>query len=142
MTKPRNPTIVIFAPGDCGPGRVSFSNFPIRSVLAIAMLILLNACVTPQPTISIVDSGPVTEEMLLEQNPMVAGEKIPDLSAVDPLELTPEMISFIDQYVNRGHSDTARLSRLLYAIMGEGTFDLLYEDITRTASETFDEEQG
>ena len=52
------------------------------------------------------------------------------------------MIAYLDQYVNRNHGHTARLRRLLYAIMGEGTFDLVYDDITRTAIKTFENQQG
>ena len=109
----------------------------------VALATLLSACTTtPGKPVATANSGPATVGMLLDENPMVRGEDLPDLSIVDPLELTPEMIEFIDQYVNRNHGHTARLRRLLYAIMGEGTFDLVYEDVTRTAIETFNDQQG
>jgi tetratricopeptide (TPR) repeat protein len=52
------------------------------------------------------------------------------------------MIAFLDRWVNPRQSDYARLRRLLYAVMGDGTFDLIYDDITRTAQETFHDQRG
>lgn len=112
-----------------------------RLLLPLMALLALSSCVTPAPT-PVRDNGPVTVEMLLDHNPMMNGMQVPDLSQVDPLAMTPEMVAFVDRYVNRSHGHTARLRRLLYAIMGEGTFDLVYDDTTRTAIETFQEQHG
>jgi len=112
-----------------------------RILLILVANLMVTSCVTTPPT-PIKDDGPVTVTMLLDHNPMVSGKQVPDLSGVDPLAMTPEMIEFVDQYVNRSHGHTARLRRLLYAIMGEGTFDLVYDDTTRTAIETFEEQRG
>jgi tetratricopeptide (TPR) repeat protein len=113
----------------------------ILHMLTLVAALLASSCVTT-PGTPVRDDGPVTTEMLLDRNPMVSGMDIPDLSQVDPLALTPEMVAFVDSYVNRSHGQTARLRRLLYAIMGEGTFDLVYDDVTRTASQTFQDQQG
>jgi tetratricopeptide (TPR) repeat protein len=113
----------------------------VRLLLPLLIILMVSSCVTPAPT-PVKDNGPVTVTMLLDHNPMVSGKKVPDLSRVDPLAMTPEMIEFVDRYVNRSHGHTARLRRLLYAIMGEGTFDLVYDDVTRTAIETFEEQHG
>jgi len=116
-----------------------------RRVIQLLLLLLaplvISSCVTTPPT-PYKDDSPVTVDLLLDHNPMVSGVQVPDLSGVDPLAMTPEMIEFVDRYVNRSHGHTARLRRLLYAIMGEGTFDLVYDDITRTAIGTFEHQQG
>jgi tetratricopeptide (TPR) repeat protein len=102
----------------------------------------MSSCTVPTSTKPVTDNGLVSIDMLLNDNPMVRGVDLPDLSQVDMLEMTPEMVAFLDQYVNRSHGHNARLRRLLYAIMGEGTFDLIYDDVTRTAMETFQDQQG
>lgn len=112
-----------------------------RILLPLLAMLTVTSCVTTPPT-PVRDDSPVTVAMLLDHNPMVSGVQVPDLSGVDPLAMTPEMIEFVDRYVNRNHGHTARLRRLLYAIMGEGTFDLVYDDITRTAIGTFEHQQG
>ena len=80
--------------------------------------------------------------MLLDASPLAAGVELEDLSQVDILELSPEMIAFMDRWVNPRQSEYARLRRLLYAVMGDGTFDLIYDDVTRTAQDTFRDQRG
>jgi Flp pilus assembly protein TadD len=60
----------------------------------------------------------------------------------DVLGLTPDMQAFLDAYVNPHDNQYARLQRLTYAIMGEGKFELIYDDRTRTAQETFRDQRG
>ncbi|RPH98659.1 MAG: transglutaminase domain-containing protein, partial [Lysobacterales bacterium] len=52
------------------------------------------------------------------------------------------MSAFLDGYTSPEQKEGFRLKRLLYAIMGEGTFELVYDDITRTAAETFRDQRG
>jgi Flp pilus assembly protein TadD len=52
------------------------------------------------------------------------------------------MIDFLDRWVDPQQGDYSKLRRLLYALMGDGTFDLVYEDRTRTALETFRDQRG
>lgn len=114
---------------------------PAIFAAALALLIL-GGCTVPDKRPVVHESETVTIETLLDRNPMVRGQSLPDLSQVEPLALSPEMIAYIDRFVNRSQSKTARLRRLLYAIMGEDTFDLVYEETTRTAIETFQQREG
>ena len=65
-----------------------------------------------------------------------------DLTTVDILEMTPEMIEFVDSYMEGSTNRYRRMQRLVYAIIGDGNFDLVYDDTTRTASETFQAARG
>jgi len=80
--------------------------------------------------------------MLLEASPLLDGVDPVDLSQIDVLELSPEMIEFMDRWIDPNEGDYARLRRLLYAVMGDGTFEVIYDDKTRTAKETFLDQRG
>ncbi len=58
------------------------------------------------------------------------------------LLLSPAMSAFIDQAVDRDTHEYRRLHQLIYALIGEGTFGLTYDDQTQTAVETFEERRG
>ena len=55
----------------------------------------------------------------------------------DVLSLSPEMSAFVDQYVDRDANDYRKLHQLIYALIEEGTFGLVYDDQTQTAAKTF-----
>jgi Flp pilus assembly protein TadD len=62
------------------------------------------------------------------------------VSVVEPQEvlaLSPEMKVFLDAHVDRNGTDTLKLHQLAAAIIDTATFGVEYDDITRTASETF-----
>ena len=80
--------------------------------------------------------------MLLEDSPLVTDAELPDLSQINALELSPEMTAFLDKWVGSPHAEHSRLQGLLYAVMGDGTFELIYDDTTRTAQQTFDDQRG
>ena len=80
--------------------------------------------------------------MLLDGSPLVTDIELVDLSQIDVLELTPQMISFLDRWVDKNQRDYSRLRNLLYAVMGDGTFELIYDETTRTAQETFSDQRG
>jgi hypothetical protein len=80
--------------------------------------------------------------MLLDDSPLAAGTGTLSVGNVDVLELTPEMIRFLDDHVRTRGSEDGRLRMLLFAVMGEGTFNLIYEESTRTAAETFRDRRG
>jgi tetratricopeptide (TPR) repeat protein len=82
----------------------------------------------------------VTADSLLHASPL---DKLDiDLSGFDMLELSPEMIKFLDREVRGYSSESERLRRLAWAIMRSGEFSLVYEDTTGTASETFATRRG
>ncbi len=58
------------------------------------------------------------------------------------LAVSPEMRRFLDAHVNRKDSDNLKLDQLVSAIMDKRTFGVVYDDRTRTASETFRAKRG
>lgn len=110
-------------------------------LLALLAAALLGACAVPAGRSSL-GSGEMTPAMLLEASPLASGTALPEVGREDILSMTPEMVAFLAGYVNPEHNEYFRLKRLLYAVMGEGTFDLVYDDRTRTAPETFYEQRG
>jgi tetratricopeptide (TPR) repeat protein len=58
------------------------------------------------------------------------------------LALSPEMRSFVDAHVDRKGSDNLKLTQLASTIVDADAFGLVYDDRTRTASETFRTRHG
>jgi hypothetical protein len=52
------------------------------------------------------------------------------------------MITFVAAYIEDHHGSYATLQRLLFGVMGEGKFELVYDETTRTARETFEDQRG
>jgi len=65
-----------------------------------------------------------------------------DLPELDILELSPEMKMFLDDHVRGRRNENEKLRLLIFAVMGEGTFRLIYDETTRTAAETFRDQRG
>lgn len=110
-----------------------------RMMLRTIVLLLLLAtasCTTVTPPSGRAAAG-VTPEMLLLGAPIQSGLDDSIVSEVNLLELTPEMVSFIERRVDPNAGDYGKLRQLLHAIIKEGEFRLLYDDHTRTAAETF-----
>jgi Flp pilus assembly protein TadD len=80
--------------------------------------------------------------MVLDSSPLAAGTENTDLSQLNILEMTPEMIEFVESYVDGATNRYARMKRLVYAIIGDGNFELVYDDKTRTAPQTFRDARG
>jgi Flp pilus assembly protein TadD len=114
----------------------------MQIALAVIAVAVISSCVTSSGSLPVPDSNQITTRMLLDANPLAAGVELEDLSQVDILELSPEMIAFIDRWVDSHGGEYFRLWRLLYAVMGDGTFDVIYDGTTRTAQETFREQRG
>ena len=106
--------------------------------LAAAAALLAACASAPTPR----EVAQVTPDDLLEASPLVAGSRLPDVSGTDILALSPRMADFVDARVEPRGSPRVRLQQLLHAVMEEGTFELVYEEATRTAAETFDEQGG
>lgn len=75
--------------------------------------------------------------MILDSSPLGEGASTHDFSGVDMLALSPEMVEFLEENVKYTYNDTERIRRLLSAMMRSGQFELIYDDSTRTAQETF-----
>jgi len=114
----------------------------MQRALVILTLAVISSCSTSGGRLPALDSNHVSTEMLLDASPLATGVELEDLSQVDLLELSPGMIAFLDRWVDPHQSDYAKQRRLLYALMGDGTFELIYDDITRTAQETFRDQRG
>jgi Flp pilus assembly protein TadD len=113
-----------------------------RRVLAVLATAVISSCATYDRTPELLVSQQVSTEMLLDTSPLAAGTERVDLSQIDVLELSPLMIEFLDRWIDRYQGDNPKLRRLLYAVMGDGTFNLIYDDTTRTAQETFFDQRG
>jgi len=111
-------------------------------LLSIITLVMLSACVISRDARSILESNQVSVDMLLDSSPLGKDVGEEDFSQVDILEMTPEMKAFLDSYVDDTFNRYARMKRLLYAVMGEGKFELVYDDKTHTAPETFQHQGG
>jgi tetratricopeptide (TPR) repeat protein len=82
-------------------------------------------------------------EVLMSGEILDAASDPPELVGTqDVLALSDEMRQFIRANVNPGATDVFKLQQLIDAIMGKTTFDLEYDENTRTASETFHRQLG
>ncbi|MDP6674711.1 MAG: tetratricopeptide repeat protein, partial [Gammaproteobacteria bacterium] len=64
------------------------------------------------------------------------------INDADILGLSPQMSVFIDQNIDRDTNDYQRIRQLIFALMGDGSFRLQYNNQTQTATETFNERHG
>ena len=115
----------------------------IKHCLAIIWAItVLSSCVVSPDRTSTLGTIEVSSSMVLSDSPLAKGAENTDLSQLNMLEMTPEMIEFVDSYVEGATNRYARMQRLVYAIIGDGNFELVYDDKTRTAPETFRDARG
>jgi len=127
----------------CGANRSVSMIAGIRKGIVVAMIgLTLGACATPVDTTSRLGSVTVTPEMLLEASPLESGPEPANLAEIDILEVTPAMRTFLDDHVRGRRDQSERLRLLTFAVMGEGTFRLVYDETTRTAAETFADQRG
>ncbi len=106
-------------------------------VLVATTLVVGCATVPPTPA-----AQAITPDMLLEARPLVGEGVATSLPDTDVLALDPQMLVFLDRFVDARESDYTKLRQLLYAIMDEGSFGLEYDNHTRTAAETFHQQRG
>lgn len=66
----------------------------------------------------------------------------PVANVEDVLAVSPEMRAFLDAHVDRKATDSLKLRQLIGAIIDSATFGLVYDNITRTAAETFHARHG
>jgi hypothetical protein len=111
------------------------------ALICLATFVSVSCATTTFNTNEPVGSG-LTAEMLLDESPLQVSGESPDLSGIDLLYLTPGMDLFLERTIDEDDNPYARLRRLMYAVVGEGQFDLVYDDSTRTAEETFRDQRG
>jgi len=108
-----------------------------QTLLVIGVITVLSACAMTPANTSSLGKITVSSAMVIETSPLATGAEHLDLSNLDMLQMTPEMITFVDSYMDGAQNRYARMKRLVYAIIGDGNFELIYDDKTRTAQETF-----
>lgn len=115
----------------------------LQWILITVWMATLCACAAPaSKAVQQLGAETITAAMLLEASPLAGDLHPEELSEIDILEITPEMRTFLDDHV-RGSNSPGERSRLLgFAVMGEGTFRLIYDESTRTAAETFRDRRG
>ena len=113
-----------------------------QSLLALCAITVLSSCATVPENASTLENNDVTASMVINSSLLLGGQEPEDLSQIDILELTPGMITFLNNHVGDEYNRYTRLRLLLFAVIGEGQFDLVYDDSTRTAMETFRDQRG
>ena len=113
-----------------------------QTLLILLTITVLSSCAMMPENTSSLENNDVTANAVLEASPLAIGVEHLDLSQLDMLEMTPEMIAFVDSYVGDVRNRYARMKRLVYAVMGDDNFKLIYDDKTRTAQETFRDARG
>jgi Flp pilus assembly protein TadD len=89
------------------------------------------------------DRAGVAVGELLAGAPLGAAQ--PAVALVDEAEVLavrPEMRAFLEAHVIRSASRLVRLQQLAHALIRQGYFGLQYDEVTRTASETFHTRRG
>ena len=81
-------------------------------------------------------------EMLLDGSPLANQSTDQYIAPLDMLEMSPEMIEFLDEHVNRKTNQDEQLAELIYAIVGSDRFLLAYDDSTSTAKGAFNNKRG
>lgn len=115
----------------------------VRMVIVITVMVSLSSCVMQEVNDVVLVENTVTAESLLENSPLESTEVSgPDLTELDMLEMSPEMITFLDEKVDIIRGDREQLRHLAWAVIESGDFELSYEESTRTAGETFDKRRG
>ena len=114
---------------------------PIYKIIILSLPLAVGACKSLAPA-SEREAMSITPEMLVSENlvPVVSGA--PELSGKDVLRLSPEMIEFVDRHVDMEAGDYSRTRQLLQAIINDGVFNMVYDDSTRTAADTFQARRG
>ena len=120
-----------------GPGRVSAR---LRRLLVLPLA--LGAACASWPGAS--RRVKLTPEELLRGTALgvAAGGPAAVVPEADVLALSPEMRTFIAVHVDRRGSDALKLHQLVTAIMDPRTFGVTYDEVTRTASQTFETRRG
>jgi Flp pilus assembly protein TadD len=115
-----------------------------RPALFVMLIVVaaVTGCVAPGEPKPQIGAGQISAEMVLRQSPLADGAELQDPSEVDILEVTPEMVAFMEKNIGDAHNRYARMKSLVFAIMGSDNFELIYDDRTRTASQTFEDRRG
>ena len=112
-----------------------------KGFIFLAALAVASCSTTGKPPAE-PDAAEISSDMLLTASPLSNRSQFVDLSGLDMLEVTADMAEFLDRSVDAKRTEQTRLADLLNAIVDEERFELVYDDKTRTASETFRDRRG
>ncbi len=110
-----------------------------RAAAPLIVIWLMNGCVSMAPDEPAATIGP---DRLLSGDALGVSGGGRLMADADVLRLSPEMTAFIDQYVDRNANAYLQLHQLIYAVIGDATFGLTYDNQTQTAEETFRDRSG
>lgn len=121
--------------------RTTISNTARKLALAAIAVAMVCSC-TVSGSRSADKYDGIQAEMLLNASPLAGGNKGPPVAPLDMLEMSPEMIAFVEQHVEDTSNQNEQLAQLIYAIIGGERFLLAYDDSTSSAEETFRNKRG
>jgi tetratricopeptide (TPR) repeat protein len=110
--------------------------------MLVLVSIVLVSCATSSEHGQKLGSLQLTDHSVLYESPLRARDGTVALRDANLLEVSPEMESFIDEYIGATNNHDEQLRRLTVALVNSGEFALVYDDSTRTASETFEARRG
>ncbi len=88
------------------------------------------------------DRPPIPPEELLTASALGLGPDPLAVASDEVLALSDEMREFLGAHVKAGAGDEFKLNQLIHAIINRASFGLEYDEITRTAAETFNAKRG
>ena len=101
----------------------------------VCLVVLAVACTSSRGSL---DRVGITPEQLLAGASLGVAEDSPaPVAQEEVLAVSPQMQEFLEKHVDLNGSDSLKLNQLASAIVDADTFGLVYDDKTRTASETF-----
>jgi len=101
----------------------------------VCLALPLVACTSGRGTLGNVEITP--DELLAGTALGLPGGSPAPVAQEEVLAVSPEMREFLEKHVDLKGSDSLKLHQLASAIVSADTFGLVYDDKTRTASETF-----
>jgi Tfp pilus assembly protein PilF len=114
----------------------------ITRISLLIAVVAVSACTTPFDSKVTLDASEITPVMLLDASPLMKGVEPEELSRSEVLAVTPGMEDYLDSFINERMGENTKLRHLLLALMNGEDFELVYDDQTRTAAATFEDQHG
>jgi Flp pilus assembly protein TadD len=138
--RPGEPCRSAPAARDRAPHRPAGSPSPWLRAALVCLVVPAVACTSLQGSF---DGKAITPDELLAGGALAVAGNPPTLVAEEEvLALSPEMRDFLDAHVDRKGGGNLKLYQLVSAMVEADSFGLVYDEITRTASQTFRDRRG
>jgi Flp pilus assembly protein TadD len=121
---------------------MTISNSIRKLLLTTIVSAMVVSCAGTGPGPADEATAGVDVQLLLEASPLANQSTDQLIAPLDMLEMSPEMIEFLDEHVNRKTNQDQQLAELIYAIVGSDRFLLAYDDSTSTAEGAFNNKRG